>query len=361
MKKIKRIVALMLISVLALGMLSGCGTKDESDNNGQTVTGTNKTDTDKTDSNKTDTNKTDTNETDTNEKITLGVCQLAVHDALDASYNGFIDGLAEAGYVKGENLEVIYDVAAGEKANCQTIANKFASLDVDMILAIATDAAQACANATKDIPILITAVTDPEVSGIVVSNANPGGNVTGTSDLTPVKRQMEMITQLLPEAKKIAVLYCSNESNSEIQANLAVKEAKNLGFETMIATVSQTSEIQTVVESLVGKADVIYSPTDNMIAANMETVAMIANANNMPVICGEESMVSKGGLATYGINYYNLGKQTAAMAVKVLKGEASTESMPIEYLEETVFSYNEEVAQMLGITIPEELLNEMAK
>lgn len=349
MKKMKKVFAAMLILVLACSMLSGCGTKEEKkeneDNNNLPST-----------ENNNDSEDVEKN----NDMITLGVCQLVKHAALDASYEGFVDGLKEAGYESGKNLEIIYDVAGGEKSNCQTIANKLANKNVNLILAIATDAAQACANATKDIPIFVTAVTDPESSGIVITNSNPGGNVTGTSDLTPVKRQMELLVKLFPDAKKVAILYCSSESNSQIQGDLAVKEAEAVGLEVVIKTVSQTSEIQTAVESLVGKVDVLYAPTDNMIAANMETVAMIANSNKLPIIVGEEGMVEKGGLATYGINYYNLGKQTAAMAVKVLKGEADTATMPIEYLENTTFSYNKDVADMLGIIIPEDLLAEAA-
>ena len=231
----------------------------------------------------------------------------------------------------------------------------------DLILAIATNVAQSCANATKDIPILVTAVTDPADAGVVESNEVPGGNVSGTSDLTPVKKQMELLVKLIPDAKKIAILYCSSETNSQVQANMAKDEAEALGLETQFATVSASNEIEQVVQSLVGEVDVIYAPTDNTIASGMSTVAMIANANKIPIICGEEGMVGNGGLATYGINYYNLGKQTAVQAVKILEGKADTATMPIEYLEEVNLAINEEVAAELGITIPDDLKEQMGE
>ncbi|MCI7813887.1 MAG: ABC transporter substrate-binding protein [Lachnospiraceae bacterium] len=285
----------------------------------------------------------------------IGVCQLVEHAALDAAYEGFVDGLAEAGYVDGENIEIDYQNAQGDQSNCATIASKLVNDQSDLILAIATPAAQACANATEEIPILVTAVTDPAESGLVEDNAAPGSNVSGTSDLTPVKEQLDLLVELLPETKKIAILYCSSESNSSIQAAMAIEAAEALGIETIEATVSNSNEIQQVVQSLIGKVDAIYAPTDNMIAAGMQTVALVANPAGLPVICGEEGMVQSGGLATNGINYYNLGKQTAAMAVKVLTGEADTATMPIEYLEDVDTVINAATVEELGIEIPEEL------
>ena len=285
----------------------------------------------------------------------IGICQLTEHIALDQAYEGFVDGLAEAGYVDGENIEIDYQNAQGDQSNCPTIASKLVNDQSDLILAIATPAAQACANATEEIPILITAVTDPAESGLVEDNAAPGSNITGTSDLTPVKEQLDLMMQLLPDTEKIAILYCSSESNSEIQAQIAIEAAQELGIETMEATVSNSNEIQQVVQNLIGKVDVIYAPTDNMIAAGMQTVSMIANPAGLPIICGEEGMVENGGLATNGINYYNLGKQTAAMAVKILTGEAEPATMPIEYLEEVDTVINAATVEELGIEIPEEL------
>jgi putative tryptophan/tyrosine transport system substrate-binding protein len=288
----------------------------------------------------------------------IGVCQLVQHDALDAAYNGFVDGLKEAGIEEGKNLKIDYQNAQGEQANCATIASKLVNDQDDLILAIATPAAQACANATSDIPIVVTAVTDPAESGLVKSNDTPGTNVTGTSALNPIDEQMDLLLKLVPDAKKVAVLYCSSETNSKIQAEMAKTAGEALGLEVIDATVSNSNEIQQVVQSLVGKVSAIYAPTDNMIAAGMATVAMVANENNLPVICGESGMVEAGGLATYGIDYYELGKLSGAQAAKILKGEEKPADMPIEYLDATKLqvSVNEEVAKQLGIEIPADLV-----
>lgn len=317
--KMKKILVVLLLMTMTLTLLSGCGKKEK--------------------------------------VFKIGVNQLVTHAALDASYQGFVDELKEAGYVDGENIKIDYNNAQGDQSNANTIATKLVNDNNDLILAIATPSAQAVANATKDIPILVTAVTDPAGSGLVASNEAPGGNVSGTSDLTPVKQQIELITKLIPNAKKIAVLYCSSESNSKIQADMAIEAASELGLTAEEATVSNSNEIQQVVQSLVGKVDAIYAPTDNVIAAGMPTVSQVANSNNLPVICGEEGMVDGGGLATYGIDYYKLGRLTGKQAVKIIKGEAKTATMPIEYLpdEEYTLTINNEVAEQLGITIPADL------
>lgn len=288
----------------------------------------------------------------------IGVNQYVEHAALDASYKGFVDALAEAGYVDGEKIKIDYQNAQGDNANATTIATKLVNDNNDLILSIATPTALAVANATKDIPILVTAVTDPAEAGLVPSNEGaPGGNVSGTSDMNPIQQQIELLVKLVPDAKKIALLYTSSEPNSKIQADIAEEIAATLGIECQTATISNTNEIQQVVESLIDKVDAIYAPTDNTIAKAMPTVAMVANANNLPVICGEGGMVDAGGLATYGMNYYELGKLTGKQAVKIIEGTAKVGDMPIEYLplEGCELKINEEVATQLGITIPADL------
>lgn len=287
----------------------------------------------------------------------IGVVQLVEHDALDAAYQGFVDGLKEAGYEDGKNIAIDYQNAQGEQANCNTIASKLVNDKDDLILAIATPAAQAVANATTEIPVLVTAVTDPADAKLVASNEVPGGNVTGTSDLNPIKEQMELLQTLVPNAKKVGMLYCSSEANSEYQVNLAKEQLKSMGIESVDFTVSSSNEIQQVVESMVNKVDAVYAPTDNMIAAGMVTVSMITNSAKLPMIVAEPSLVKNGGLGTYGLNYYNLGKQTAAMAVKVLTGEAKPADMPVEYLEQTDLVLNQDTIEALGITVPQELLD----
>lgn len=318
--KMKKGLSVMLVVVLVMSTLVGCNKKDD--------------------------------------VFRIGVNQLVEHAALDASYKGFVDALAEAGYVDGEKIKIDYQNAQGDAANATTIATKLVNDNNDLILAIATSSATAVANATKDIPILITSVTDPAEAGLVPSNEGaPGGNVSGTSDMNPIQQQIELLVKLVPDAKKIALLYTSSEVNSKIQADIAEEIAATFGIESQTATVSNSNEIQQVVESLIGKVDAIYAPTDNTIAKAMPTVAMVANANNLPVICGEEGMVDSGGLATYGMDYYELGKLTGRQAVKIIEGTAKVGDMPIEYLplEGCKLKINEDVAKQLGITIPEDL------
>lgn len=289
------------------------------------------------------------------DKIKIGVIQFVEHPALDADYIGFVDALKEAGYVDGKNIKIDYQNAQNEQANCATIAQKFVNDNVALIFAIATPAAQAVANLTKEIPILVSAVTDPESAKLVKSNALPETNVTGTSDLTPCKEQIQLLKKIIPNAKTVGMIYCSNEQNSFFQIAIAKKACDEIGLKYIDATVSNSNEIQQVTQSLVGKVDAIYSPTDNMIAAGMPTVAMVANQNKIPIIAGEDGMVQGGALATYGINYYELGKQTGAMAVDILKNGKNPAEMPIQYVEKITFSMNENTRQMLGIEIPEDL------
>lgn len=279
----------------------------------------------------------------------IGVLQLVQHTALDASFKGFEDALKNADI----NYKLDYQNASGEQSNCQTIAEKLVADQDDLILAIATPAAQAVAGVTGDIPIVLTAVTDPAASGLVASNEAPGGNVTGTSDLTPVKEQMELLQKLMPEAKTVGILYCSAESNSEIQAKMAKEALDALGIAHEDYTVSNSNEIQTVVESMVGKVDAIYTPTDNMIAAGMATVGMVAVDSGIPIICGEAGMVEAGGVATYGIDYYQLGYMAGEMAVDILVNGKKPADMPIAYLpaEKCELTVNQEVAEALGLDV----------
>ena len=284
-------------------------------------------------------------------KISIGVIQLVEHIALDANYQGFVDGLKEAGYVDGENITIDYQNAQGEQANCTTIADKFVSDKKDLIFAIATPAAQAIAAKTESIPVLISSVTDPQSAGLADTNEKPGHNITGTSDLTPCAAQIDLIKSIFPNAKKVGMLFCSAEDNSRFQIDLAEAECKKIGLEYEEFTVSIQNEVMTVVQSMVGKVDAIYAPTDNMIAATMGVVSEVATGAKLPVICGEDGMVQSGGLATYGLNYYQLGKQTAAMAVEILKNGKNPAEMPIQYLETCDFSYNKETADLIGVDL----------
>ena len=315
--KLKKIIAISMASVMTAAMLTGCGSSSD---NGASKG-----------------------------KYKIGVIQLTEHVALDAANDGFCDGLKE----EGIEADIDQQNAQGDQSACDTIASKFVNDKKDLVLAIATPAAQAIAGKTTTIPICVTAVTDPAEAGLVDSNEAPGTNVTGTSDLTPVKEQIELLVQLIPNAKTVGILYCSAEDNSLFQAEIAKKEIEKQGMNYKVFTVSSTNEIQTVVESMVGKVDAIYIPTDNMLASGMSTVSMVATENKIPCIVGESGMVDNGGLATYGINYYNLGKITAKMASQILKGESVPEDMAIEYLaaSDCELSVNKDIASELGIDI----------
>lgn len=284
----------------------------------------------------------------------IGVLQYVQHPALDKSNEGFVAALDDSGI----SYEINQQNAAGDQSACQTIATTLVNEKDDLILAIATPAAQAVAGQTTEIPILVTAVTDPAASKLVASNDAPGGNVTGTSDLTPVKEQIDLLKEIVPDAKKVGILYCSAESNSIIQKDMAEEECKAQGLETIDMPITASNEIQTVMESGVSKGmDALYVPTDNMAAAGMTTIAMIANDNKIPVICGEDGEVQSGGLCTYGIDYYELGYLCGQQAVKILAEGADPATMPIEYLpaDKCEFSYNVETAKTLGIDLSDRI------
>lgn len=290
-------------------------------------------------------------------QIKIGVLQLIEHNALDSAYKGFVDGLKEAGYEDGKNIIIDYQNAQGEQANCITIGQKFINDKSDLILAIATPAAQAIANMTKDIPILITAVTDPADSKLVADNNAPGGNVTGTSDLTPVEAQIELLKEMIPNVKTVGLLYCSSEQNSVFQINIAKKKLDAMGIKYIDIAISNLNEIQQVIQNVIGKVEAIYTPTDNMIANGMATVALMTEPAKLPVICGEGGMTMLGGTATYGINYYELGKLTSTQAVSILKGDKKTSEIPIEYLQKFDLVVNTNMIESIGLTIPESLYN----
>ena len=288
--------------------------------------------------------------------INIGVAQLLTHPAMDASLKGFKDGLASQGFEEGKN--VTYDIqnAQGEQSNCITIANTFANKKPDLILAIATPAAQAVAKVITDTPVMITAATDPADAKLVASNEKPGGNVSGPSDKTPVKEQIEMLKEIVPDVQTVGIMYTSSETNSQLQAKWAKAACEELGLKYQEFTISNTNEIQQVAQSMVGKVQAVYIPTDNILASGMKNVAAVTNSAKLPLIVAEVGPVQNGGLCTVGINYEKLGYQTGLMAAKVLKGEAKPADMAIEYQTEYTISYNSAVAKQLGITLPERIL-----
>ncbi len=288
--------------------------------------------------------------------VKVGIVQLVEHSALDAANKGFVDGMAANGYKENENVTYDRQNAQADQSNLQNIAQRFVSGKMDLICAIATPAAQTMANATKDIPIVGTAITDYAEAKLVASNKEPKGNVTGTTDMNPIKEQVELMLKIMPQAKSVGVIYSSSEVNSQLQVKILkeVLAAKNINV--VEATVSNVNDIQQAAQSLVCKFYAVYAPTDNVIASAMPTLVAITDEAKIPVICGEGGMVKAGGLATVGIDYYKLGLQTGAMAARILSGKEKPATMAIESQKEMQTIVNEEAAKKLGITIPADVL-----
>lgn len=288
--------------------------------------------------------------------VQVGIVQLVEHGALDAANRGFIDGLASKGFKENENVKFDQQNAQADQSNLQNIGQRFINNKVDLICAIATPAAQTVANMTKDIPIVATAVTDYEEAKLVVSSQEPKGNVTGTTDMNPVDQQVDLMLAIAPDTKTIGVVYCSSEVNSQMQVRMMKTYAESKGIEVIETTVSTVNDIQQAVQSLIGKVQVIYAPTDNVIASAIPTLISVTDPAKIPVVCGEANMVKAGALATIGVDYYKLGFQTGEMAADILSGKAKPETMPIQSLKEMQVTVNEAAAEKLGVKIPESLL-----
>ena len=288
---------------------------------------------------------------------TIGVLQYTEHAALDASYEGFIAALEDEGYVDGDNIHIDFKNAQGQNPTAQTIASQLVNSNVDLVFAIATPAAQAAYNATKDIPIVITAVTDPVESGLTKAWDVSGTNVTGTSDLTPVAKQMELITELVPEAKTVGVIYTTSEVNSEVQVKMAEEAASNLGLQVIRVGVTTVNDIPQAVASVIDKVDAMYAPTDNLIASSMPVLWNACLDKKVPIVAGVDTMVIDGGIATEGIDYYQLGYETGLMAAQVLEGKDPS-TMSINTLENTTLIVNQQNADAIGLVIPEDILSE---
>ena len=282
---------------------------------------------------------------------TVGICQLVQHPALDAATQGFKDVLTEE---FGDAVTFDEGNASGDSATCATICSGFVSNNVDLILANATPALQAAAAATNQIPVLGTSVTEYGVALEIENfNGTVGTNVSGTSDLAPLDQQADMITELFPDAKNVGILYCSGEPNSKYQTDVVKEclEAKNLNVEAY--TFTDSNDVSTVTASACAKSDVIYIPTDNTAANCAEAINAVALPAGVPIIAGEEGICAGCGVATLSIDYYELGRTTGQMAVKILKGEANVSDMAIEYYPEPVKKYNADIASKLNVTIPE--------
>jgi len=284
----------------------------------------------------------------------IGITQIVEHPALDAAREGFVEALAEAGF-EGR-VEFISKSAQGEMPTAQIIAQGFVDDQVDMIYAIATPTAQAALNATSEIPIMISAVTDPVAAGLVSSNEVPGGNVSGTSDEAPIDLQLKLLTDLGLDAKTVGFIYNTSEKNSEVQLAQLNLEAEKLGMTVEAMGITSLTELEQGLDVLLDKVDVLYTPTDNMVASGIQLVTNKAMAKAVPVLGAESAHVDAGALATCGVDYFALGKQTGQMAAKVLLGEDISQ-LPVQKALSPEITINKSTADALGLVIDEDLLS----
>ena len=281
----------------------------------------------------------------------IGISQFITHQSLDATREGFVDELAKQGYVEGENIEIDLQNAQGEQRNLKTISQQLAESS-DVVLAIATPSAQSLANTTQTTPVIFSAVTDPVSAKLVESREHPGGNVTGTSDQSSdaISTQINLIKKVLPKAKTIGILYTQSEPNSVVQKDEAKRLLEEKGFTVVEKTILDSNNVKAAAESLMAEVDMIFVPTDNIISSTMETVKQVSIKHKVPVFGGSTEMIAVGGLYNYGTNYEELGRQTARMLIRVLKGE-NPENIAVELPEKLELHTNQEMADALGIDI----------
>lgn len=327
--KQRKILGLMIASLMCLTGLSGCS-KDAANTN---------------------------NDSGSDDKLTIGIVQHQEHPALDSAREGFLDKLKELGYDESKiDFQIKY--AQGEASTDDLIVKQFVADKVDLIYAIATPAAQSAYNATMDteIPVIFNAVTDAVEAGIVQSNEKPGGNVTGVSDAAPLETQIKLIREMLPEAKTIGMLYNLGEVNGKIQVEQVKALAPEYDFEVKDLGVSATTEIPTAAEQLSASVDCFYNITDNMVVNATASVVDKANAKNLPVFAAEDGQMAQGLLASDSISYYSLGEQAGQIAYDILVNGKNPADIPVETAKDTTLILNDKVAEALEIEIPEELL-----
>ena len=287
---------------------------------------------------------------------TIGIGQFAQHGSLDNCYQGFIEGLAEAGIVEGENLKVDLQNAQADMGIAQQIAAQFASSRVDLMVGIATPMAQACYNAAAgSIPTIFTAVTDPVAAGFADAQGNAAGEVTGTSDALPIKAQLETIRAMLPDAQKVGILYTTSEVNSISAIEEYKQLAPDYGFEIVESGISTIADIPLALDALLGKVDCLTNLTDNTVVSALALMLDKANAAGKPVFGSEIEQVKLGCVAAEGLDYIALGRQTGLMAAKVLKGEAKASEIAYEIITEPGLYVNPAVLEKFGIVLSDEL------
>lgn len=298
--------------------------------------------------------KAATTDSDTKkETYRVGVLQLVSHPALDQIYEGIKEGLADEGLEEGKNLKLLFQNGQGDQSKLNTMSQQLVQDKADVLVGIATPAAQALDNNVKkkDIPIVLGAITDPKGAGLVASNDKPGANITGVSDQPPVGEIIQLAKKLLPNARKVGMLYSSSEMNSQFQVAEATKKAESLGLEVVNKPVATTNEVAQTVQVLAQEVDFVFIPLDNTIANAMETVSQEATKQKLPVFPSVETMVEQGGVATVGISQKELGVQTGKMAAKIAKGESDPATTPIYTFSKGETIVNRAQAELFGINV----------
>lgn len=324
-RRMKKAIAVVLTMILAASLLTGCGGGTQGENQG-------------------------------NDMLKVGILQLMEHPSLNTIRESIVEGLAEEGYTEGENLEIDYKNGQNDMTNMKTIAQTFVSGGCDVIVAIATPAAQAVLSETTEIPIIFAAVTDPVDAGLVDDMNMPGGNVSGTSDEVSAEAIIELAKEITPGFKTIGALYSAGEDNSDSVIKGLTEYAQKNGYKLVESTVTNTSEVQQAAQYLADKADIVYSPIDNTIASAMAVATEVFNNAQVPFYVSADSMVQDGGLATYGIDYTVLGRETAKMVAEVLGG-SDTAAMPVVKMSDMQVYVNTATAAALGIEIPQSVLD----
>lgn len=290
----------------------------------------------------------------------VAITQIVEHPALDAVHEGVKDELAERGYRLGENLRLMHESAQGNSAIASQIARKFVGENPDVIVAIATPSAQTVAAAARNVPVVFSAVTDPVAAKLVQSWEAPGANITGVSDMLPIEKHLDMLQRAMPDAKRIGTVYNPGEANAAALIELLEERLQARGLELVKGAATKTSEVLGAARSLVGKADAIYLTTDNTVISAAEAVISVGERAKIPVFAADTATVERGAVAALGFNYYNHGRQTGAMVARVLEG-AGTADMPVETMEELDLYVNPEAAERMGVTLPEDLIQEAVK
>ena len=294
------------------------------------------------------------------EEVTVAVTAIVEHPALDAARDGIKEALAEAGYKDGENLKFVYESAQGNPGTAAQIARQFVGDAPTVIVPISTPSAQAVVSATRDIPVVFTAVSDPLGAELIKDMEKPGGNVTGLSDMSPVADHVALIKEITPNAKSIGFIYNTAEANSVSTLAALKTEAEKAGLTIVESVATKSSEVQGAARALVGRVDVIYVPTDNTIVSAFEAAVGVAEEAKIPLYAGDTDSVNRGALAALGFNYFDVGKQTGQIVVRVLKGEKPGD-IPVRVAAGTDLVINKKAAAKMGVTFPESITSRATK